>query len=171
MCAAKRAERAAPRGTRPQPCMRRCCAARHFLDAVSNRWLPVPRCNSPTLDHSLWRLTPFVGLASACSTPPSPHWQTQIPALVPLKKLKVADLRTLCGTCNVVSTGNKDVLVKRLDDLRNGSPEKAAAPRPFVGAPSTAARSGAATPNLLSTPKQRAGIPLPHNLICRTHIV
>jgi len=100
----------------------------------------------------------------ACALPfDNFQMQMSVPELAPLKKLKVADLRALCASCNVVSTGVKDVLVQRLDSLRKerSSPVKAspsaAAPRLFTASASTASRSGAATPNLVSTPKQRAG--------------
>jgi hypothetical protein len=84
-----------------------------------------------------------------------------IPDLAPLKKLKVPELRTLCGTNNVSSVGTKDTLVQRLDALRKSSAEAGAAGKTIsvASASTTAARSGAATPvvNSAMTPKQRAG--------------
>ena len=64
----------------------------------------------------------------ACALPiDNLRMQMCISELAPLKKLKVADLRALCGSCYVVSTGVKDVLIQRLDSLRKerSSPVKA----------------------------------------------
>ena len=72
--------------------------------------------------------------------------------------MKVADLRTLCGTHSVASTGNKDVLVQRLDALRKpaqAEEQRAAAKAGAPAGPSIAARSGAATPEC--TVKQPGG--------------
>jgi hypothetical protein len=84
-----------------------------------------------------------------------------IPDLAPLKKLKVPELRTLCGTHNVCTVGTKDTLVQRLDALRKSAAEAGTAGKAIsvASASTTAARSGAATPvvNPPVTPKQRAG--------------
>jgi hypothetical protein len=78
-----------------------------------------------------------------------------IPELAPLKKLKVAELRTLCSSNQVPQTGTKDVMIQRLDSLRRSSSGKSSAVIPLTGSTSTASRSGAATPE--STSKQRGG--------------
>ena len=76
---------------------------------------------------------------------------------MPLKKLKVLELRTLCEAHNLDKAGNKDALVKRLDAQRRTAPLGGAAGKagPVASASTTAARSGAVTP--VVTPKQRAG--------------
>ena len=96
-----------------------------------------------------------------CAAIADQHALQAIPDLAPLKKLKVPELRTLCGTNNVSSVGTKDTLVQRLDALRKSAAEAGTSSKAIsvASASTTAARSGAATPvvNPPMTPKQLAG--------------
>ena len=82
-----------------------------------------------------------------------------IPDLAPLKKLKVPELRTLCGTHNVSSAGTKDTLVQRLDALRKSAAEAGTVGKAIsvASASTTAARSGAATPVVNPPMTKRVG--------------
>jgi hypothetical protein len=130
---------------------------------------PAARGSARLLAHACC-VTPVYARASTFSTLPHPVWlsfshspraQAVIPDIGPLKKLKVVDLRALCGDFNMPSTGTKDQLVQRLDAHRKAT-QSSVPSRSKVGSASIAERSGAATPE--SSVKRQRGNARPGNL-------
>jgi hypothetical protein len=80
--------------------------------------------------------------------------QVDLPEQSSLKKLRLTELRALCQDLNVTTAGTKDVLIQRLESLRN-SPDGKALAKTGASSATPAGRSGAATPECTS--KQRGG--------------